>query len=130
MSPLYPESLSRRGLLRQTALGFGSIALASLLAEEAWASDPLAARPAHFKARAQRVLFLFMKGGPSHVDTFDPKPLLDRDHGKPYPGQKPRVQFAQTGTLLRSPRKFRKHGQSGIELSELFHTVSPRAADP
>jgi hypothetical protein len=65
-----------------------------------------------------------MKGGPSHVDTFDPKPLLARDHGKPYPGKKPRVQFAQTGTLLRSPWKFRKHGQSGIEVSELFPHVA------
>src|SRR4029453_7972964 len=105
------------------ALGFGSLALASLLAEETQgqpATEPLAPRPPHVPAPAKRVIFLFMKGGPSHVDTFDPKPLLDRDHGKPYPGQKPRVQFAQTGTLLRSPWKFRQHGQSGIEVSELF----------
>ena len=126
MSLLPPSKLSRRTFLRQNALGFGSLALTSLLAEETAAApvDPLAPRQPHFTPRAKRVLFLFMKGGPSHVDTFDHKPLLDRDHGKPYPGQKPRVQFAQTGTLLRSPWKFRKHGQSGIEVSELFPNVA------
>ena len=86
--------------------------------------DPLAPKAPHFPARAKRVIFLFMTGGPSQVDTFDPKPLLDRDHGKPFPGQKPRVQFAETGTLLRSPWKFKKHGQSGIEVSELFPHVA------
>jgi hypothetical protein len=107
--------LSRRRLLQRCALGFGSLALSSLLADEA------GAKPApHFPPRAKRVIFLFMKGGPSHLDTFDPKPRLDRDHGKPYPGQKPRVQFAKTGNLLRSPWKFSKFGQSGTAVSELF----------
>ena len=116
---------TRRQLLQNTALGFGSLALSSLLAETSMATgDPLAPKAPHFPARAKRVIFLFMTGGPSQVDTFDPKPLLDRDHGKPFPGQKPRVQFAETGTLLRSPWKFKKHGQSGIEVSELFPHVA------
>ncbi len=117
---------SRRRLLERTALGFGSLALASLLADQSLAgdrADPPSPMP-HFPARARRVIFLFMKGGPSHVDTFDPKPQLDRDHGKPYPGTKPRVQFAKTGALLRSPWKFQKHGESGIEVSELFPHVA------
>jgi hypothetical protein len=65
-----------------------------------------------------------MKGGPSQVDTFDPKPLLDRDDGKPYPGRKPRVQFAPTLDLLKSPWKFQNHGQSGLPVSELFPHVA------
>jgi hypothetical protein len=105
------------------------LALTSLLAEEASGADPLAPKPPHITPRAKRVLFLFMKGGPSHVDTFDHKPLLDRDHGKPYPGQKPRVQFAQTGTLLRSPWKFKKYGESGIAVSELFPNVARHVDD-
>jgi hypothetical protein len=70
-----------------------------------------------------------MKGGPSHVDTFDHKPLLDRDHGKPLPFAKPRVQFAQTGNLLKSPWAFRRHGQSGIEVSELFPHLARHVDD-
>src|SRR5262245_25742511 len=115
--------LSRRRMLQQSALGFGSLALSSLLTDSAAAMDLLGGAP-HFEPRAKRIIFLFMKGGPSHVDTFDPKPLLERDHGKPYPGQRPRVTFAQTGTLLRSPWKFKKHGASGIEVSELFPHVA------
>src|SRR5262249_49785629 len=94
---------SRRQMLRRCALGFGHLALAAMLAAEAAAAtatprpaDPLAPKAPHFPARAKRLIFLFMKGGPSHLDTFDPKPLLDRDHGKPLPFAKPRVQFAQT----------------------------------
>ena len=122
---------SRRSMLQRSALGFGSLALASLLGDEARAAaenrvalDPLAPRLPHFEPRAKRVIFLFMKGGPSHVDTFDPKPMLDRDDGKPLPFDKPRVQFAPTGNLLKSPWKFQKYGESGIEVSELFpHTA-------
>jgi hypothetical protein len=121
---------SRRDLLRTSANGFGALALTSMLGEEAAAAvakppagGALAERPGHFPARAKRIIFLFMHGGPSQVDTFDPKPLLIRDHGKPYPGEKPRVQFAQTGNLLRSPWEFRKYGQSGIEVSDLFPHV-------
>jgi hypothetical protein len=114
-------------------VGFGSLALASLLSDESRAespaANPLAPRPPHFPARAKRVIFLFMKGGPSHVDTFDPKPLLARDDGKPVPFAKPRVQFAATGNLLASPWKFAQHGHSGLWASELFPRVAELADD-
>ncbi|MES2792661.1 MAG: DUF1501 domain-containing protein [Planctomycetota bacterium] len=118
------EMLSRRQALSRSAVGFGSLALASLLANDGVAApaavDPLAPKAPHFPATAKRVIFLFMKGGPSHLDTFDPKPMLDRDDGKPLPFAKPRVQFAPTGNLLKSPWKFQQHGESGSWVSELF----------
>ncbi len=114
-------------MLRDCGAGFGMVALAGLLGEAAAAegalASPLAVRKPHFPARAKRVIFLFMHGGPSQVDTFDPKPLLKRDAGKPFPGQKPRVQFAETGNLLQSPWEFKHYGQSGIEVSDLFPNV-------
>ena len=70
-----------------------------------------------------------MKGGPSHVDTFDYKPLLQRDHGKPLPFTKPRVQFAATGELLKSPWKFQNYGQSGLLVSERVTAVAAEAVD-
>ncbi|ADB18157.1 protein of unknown function DUF1501 [Pirellula staleyi DSM 6068] len=118
---------SRRALLQQAAVGFGSLALTSLFSQTLAATppvNPLAAREGHLPARAKRIIFLFMKGGPSHVDTFDPKPLLDRDDGKPFPFDKPRVQFAATGNLLKSPWKFQQHGESGLPVSELFPNVA------
>jgi hypothetical protein len=87
------------------------------------ASNPLASRAPHFPARAKRVIFLFMHGGPSHVDTFDYKPELIKHHGQPLPFEKPRIQFAQTGNLLRSPWKFRQYGQCGAWVSDLFPHV-------
>ena len=118
--------LSRRDLLSQSAGGFGMLALAALMGEEAKAegnANPLAPKAPMFPARAKRVIFLFMHGGPSQVDTFDPKPLLTRDNGKPYSGPRPRVVFAQTGNLLKSPWEFKHYGQSGIEVSDLFPEV-------
>ena len=113
---------SRRELLQHLACGFGGVALAGLLAEEARgeAIDPLAPRPPHFPAKAKRVIFLFMHGGVSHVDSFDPKPKLTEMNGKPLPIAKPQFEFGGTGNLLASPWKFKKHGRSGIEVSELF----------
>ncbi|MBM3822831.1 MAG: DUF1501 domain-containing protein [Verrucomicrobia bacterium] len=114
-------------MLQRTSAGFGWLAASTLLAAEVdpvSASSPLRARAPHFSARAKRVIFLFMKGGPSHLDTFDPKPLLDRDDGKPFPGQKPRVTFAATGSLLKSPWTFQRHGRSGLPVSELFPHVA------
>jgi hypothetical protein len=120
-------------MLGRTAVGFGSLALASLLADESVAHgapvDPLAARPPHFTPRAKRIIFLFMKGGPSHVDTFDPKPLLTRDDGKPLPFAKPRVQFAPTSNLLKSPWEFKQYGESGLWVSELFPRLAERVDD-
>jgi hypothetical protein len=122
--------LSRRRMLQQSAAGFGALAFAALLADEAKAAaEPLAPRLPHFAPRARRVIFLFMKGGPSHLDTFDPKPRLQADDGKPLPFAKPRVQFAETGKLLASPWKFRQHGESGLPVSELFPHVARHVDD-
>lgn len=128
----FSGSVSRRQMLRGCGAGFGALALTDLMARWATANpasqvgpitNPLAARSPHFAPRAKRVIFLFMHGGPSHIDTFDYKPLLERDSGKPLPFDKPRVQFAQTGNLLRSPWKFQQYGQSGAWVSELFPHV-------
>ena len=121
MIPLLPYS--RRKLLKSSAAGFGSVALAGLLGEEAKVGA-LAARPPHFPAKAKRIIFLFMHGGPSQVDTFDYKPQLEKDHGKPLPFPKPRVQSGATGNLLKSPWKFQQHGESGAWVSELFPHVA------
>ena len=112
--------LSRRDMLRASACGFGTLALADLLkAETTRSANPLAPKVPPLPAKARLVIFLFMHGGPSQVDTFDYKPLLERDHGKPLPFSKPRVFSAQTGNLLKSPWKFRQYGESGIPVSEL-----------
>ncbi|MCA9121052.1 MAG: DUF1501 domain-containing protein [Planctomycetaceae bacterium] len=118
------QGISRRQLLRTSAVGFGNLALAAMLGQEVLAANPLAPRTTHFPARAKRVIFLFMKGGPSHLDSFDFKPQLQKDDGKELPFDKPRVQFAPTGNLLASPWRFRKRGQSGIEVSDLFPNVA------
>lgn len=130
--PLSRLAVSRRQMLRNSALGFGALAATSLIAHESSCAEPgalslknpLAARPGHFPPRAKRIIFLFMKGGPSQVDTFDEKPLLARDDGKPLPFAKPRVQFAATGNLLRSPWKFTRYGECGMPVSELFPSVA------
>src|SRR2546430_204024 len=127
-NPFYMP-LSRRQMLRRFASGFGMLGLAGLLAEDfvstaladaATSASPLLVKPPHFSARAKRIIFLFMSGGPSHVDTFDPKPRLAQDNGKPLPFEKPKLERTKTGNLLASPYTFEKHGQSGTEVSELF----------
>ena len=127
------SAVSRRSLLQRSAVGFGSLALASMLANDrsasASASDPLAAKPPHFPARAKRIIFLLMSGGPSQVDTFDPKPLLTRDDGKPLPFAKPRVQFNTTSNLLKSPWRFHQYGESGLPVSDLFPHLAQRVDD-
>jgi Protein of unknown function (DUF1501) len=91
--------------------------------------NPLAARPPLLPARAKRVIFLFMHGGPSHVDTFDYKPALIRDSGQPLPFEKPRIQFAKTSNLRKSPWEFKPYGQSGAMVSDLFPLVGACADD-
>ena len=115
--------ISRRDMLQRTALGFGSVALTSMLHAE----NPLAVRQPHFRPRAKRVIFLFMKGGPAHMDTFEYKPLLQRDHGKPFPGKKPRIVSSETANLLASPFEFKQHGQSGRWVSKIFPRVGAMA---
>ena len=129
----YPAT-SRRHILRSIAGGFGLLGLADLIAQ-ANAQDvstssadstpnPLAARLPHHEPRAKRVIFLFMNGGPSHVDLFDPKARLTADHGKPLPFEKPKIARTTTGNLMASPFKFAPAGQSGIEVSELLPNVA------
>lgn len=123
-------SITRRQLLQRTACGFGHTAMLALLHEQAEADSsqtagvPLAAKPPHFAPRAKKIIFLFLHGGVSHVDTFDPKPELDKRHGEPLPF-KQQLQFAgQLGNLLRSPWKFQQHGKSGLPVSELFPQIA------
>ena len=121
---------SRRRALKATAIGFGHLAFGALLAQQSPAASTPAVTPLpHFPARAKRIVFLYMKGGPSHVDTFDPKPLLDRDHLKPPPFELPAVTFAKQGNLLRSPWKFRQYGESGLPVSDLFPKVARHIDD-
>ena len=127
---MHPPTLSRRQWLRQSACGFGNVALLSLLASESSTASaeqpnggPLAPQQPHFPATAKRVVFLFMHGGVSHVDSFDPKPKLAELNGQPLPITKPKFEFAPTGNLLASPWKFQRYGQSGIEVSDLFPEI-------
>jgi hypothetical protein len=128
-SPLH-RMLSRRQMLARCGTGFGMMGLAGLLAEENPASPvlPLSPRPPHFAPKARRVVHLFMNGGPSQVDTFDPKPALDRYHGKPLPLNNLRTE-RKTGAAMRSPFKFQRYGQSGIEVSELFARTASQHID-
>ncbi|MBM3458606.1 MAG: DUF1501 domain-containing protein [Armatimonadetes bacterium] len=120
-----PAPRSRRALLQQTAAGFGLVALNAILAEAAAAdTDSLEPRPGTHRRRARSVIFLYMDGGPSQVDTFDPKPRLDREHGRPIGIPVPATQFDNVGKVLRSPWPFRQHGQSGIPVSALFPEIA------
>ena len=126
--------MTRRRLLQTSSTGFGALALAGLLGEEARAAtagpaSPLAPRSPHFAARAKRVIFLFMHGGPSQVDTFDYKPLLKRDHGKPLPFKRPKVVSSETFNLLQSPWEFKQYGQSGAWVSALFPEIATMVDD-
>ena len=121
-----PESLrrswiSRRELLKTVSCGFGYLAFAGLCTEAAAQYEsPLATKVPHLEPKAKRVIFFCMRGGPSHIDTFDPKPKLETDHGKPgvsRPGAK----------LTASPWKFHHHGSSGLEISELFPNLATHA---
>jgi hypothetical protein len=126
-----PALLSRREMLARTANGFGALSFLALLAAEATAAplSPLAARPPHFRARARHVIFLYMDGGPSQVDTFDPKPRLTAEHGRPFAMKMEPTQFANNGATLGSPWEFQNHGRSGLPVSALFPHVAGCADD-
>src|SRR5690349_25076308 len=131
-SPQRPADglLTRRELLTRSGMGFAALGLARLMGSEGLLSaatdvrtNPLAPKKPHFPAKAKRVIHLFMNGGPSHVDTFDPKPALEKYAGKPLPRENLRTE-RKTGAAFPSPFTFQKYGESGIEVSELFaHTA-------
>src|SRR5437867_13350188 len=129
-----PPPQNRRSFLRQAGCGFGAVALAALLVDEQLAADapaanPLAPRLPHFKPRAKSVIFLYMDGGPSQVDTFDPKPRLNKEHGQPFAMKMEPTQFNNNGNTLGCPWEFRNCGRSGLEVSDLFPRVGRRADD-
>lgn len=110
--------IGRREALRLIGAGFGTLGLAEMLKRTA-TSNPLAPQVPHFPAKAKHVIFLYLNGGMSQVDTFDPKTALAKYDGQPLPGPKIRTDRA-SGNLMQSPFRFQKHGQSGIEVSEIF----------
>lgn len=121
---------TRREFIRDAFCGFGGLALASLAHDpraQGATGHPLAPKSPHLPAKAQAVIFLFMAGGPSHLETFDPKPLLNELNGQSRPKEfgEAKYQFIQTNAkLLGTRRKFHKHGQSGIEVSDLFPHIA------
>ena len=137
------RSLNRRELLGRCGMGFGLIGLAGILADDnmlvtsataglasptSTLPGPLTSRAPHFAAKARQVVHLFMNGGPSHIDTFDPKPMLTKYHGRALPGPTLRTE-RKTGAALGSPFSFHKYGQSGIEVSELFARTAAQHID-
>jgi hypothetical protein len=124
------QPMSRRAWLRAAACGFGGLSLSAMLAQESLAlgagqaDNPLAVKAPHFEPKAKRVIFLFMHGGPSSMDTFDPKERLTRDHGKPLPMKRPLAfNDKPPGPLMKSPWEFKQTGESGIPVSDLFPYV-------
>jgi hypothetical protein len=123
--------IGRRELLRRSGCGLGFLGLAGLLADDLRAEsgyrNPMAPKPPHFPGKAKHVIHIFANGGPSHVDTYDPKPMLAKYAGKPLP-MKYLATERKTGAAFPSPYKFARHGQSGLEVSEIFPNVA-RMAD-
>jgi hypothetical protein len=126
------QTTTRRDMLRASACGFGQLVLAALAAQSSRAANPSTAGPAllpapHFPPRARRIIFLFMWGGPSHVDLWDPKPRLNAEDGKQLAGKSVGSEKDQLGTLLGSPFRFAQHGEGGIWISELFPQLARHA---
>jgi hypothetical protein len=127
---------SRREFFSQAGSGLAGIALGSLLAQDrvqaAKSADPLAAKKPHHAPKAKSVIWLFMEGGPSHIDLFDPKPKLNELHGRPMPESfgKPITAMGTAGnTLMGSPRKWKQHGQSGLWVSDWYPHIAQHADD-
>ena len=128
----FTKQCTRRALLSSSACGFGSLALSGLLASGGLAisgddANPLAPKLPHFRPKAKRIIFLFMWGGPSHVDLFDPKPTLQSEDGKPLSSESVGSDRGSLGTLMASPFRFSQHGQGGVWISELFPHLSRHA---
>lgn len=117
-------------MLGRCANGFGALALAALSSERAFGGiSPMTPRPPHFPARARNVIFLYMDGGPAQMDTFDPKPLLNKEHGQPFKMKMEPTQFNNNGNTFGSPWKFRPGGTCGTPVSDLFPFVRDCADD-
>ncbi|MBC8166042.1 MAG: DUF1501 domain-containing protein, partial [Bryobacteraceae bacterium] len=129
------DRLTRRALLRGGGSGLGAMALAAMLAEQSPAlaaavRDPTLARQPHHAPKAKSVIFLFMEGGPSHIDLFDPKPKLNEMSGQPMPpsfGRPITAMGTANNTLMGSPRQWAQHGKSGLWVSELYPLVAKHA---
>src|SRR2546422_2216684 len=124
------RSFSRRALLRQSAAGFGLLGLRVLAASDQAPVSLLAPKTPHLAPKAKRIIFLLMKGGPSTIDSFDPKPRLERDHGKPVPFKRG-LTFGESEVrgLLKPLWPFKQYGQSGIPVSDLFPNIGECADD-
>ena len=127
---------SRRHLLQTAACGFGSVAASFLMNQtlagneaEKTRNGELGSKPTHFPPKAMSVIFLYMDGGVSQVDSFDPKPRLNEEHGKPFPTKIEPTQFNNIGNTLASPGKFKQYGQSGIPVSDLFPETAKHVDD-
>src|SRR5882724_2092497 len=121
--------ISRRQMLSRCANGFGAMALAALAQSRSFGASPMSPRPPHFRARAKNVIFLYMDGGPSQMDTFDPKPRLNEEHGKPFKMKMEPTQFNNNGNTFGSPWAFRPGGKCGTPVSDLFPFVRELADD-
>ena len=126
---MFPNELQRRHFLTRCSMGFGATALAGMLSSRATADElslpqTAALKKLHHAPRAKHVIFCYMSGGVSHIDTFDPKPELAKLNGKPMPVPVQRTQFNQNGQVMASPFRFSKSGESGIEVSELFPEIA------
>jgi hypothetical protein len=125
---MIPLPFTRRELLTRSGMGLGALGLASVLGDSGFAADgPLAPKRPHFAAKARRVVHFFLNGGPSHVDTFDPKPALAKQSGQPLP--QTLLTERKTGAAFPSPFKFQKYGESGIEVSEIFSQTAEHIDD-
>lgn len=130
-----PRAASRREFLSQAALGFGGVALTALAAapssaasvRRAESASPLEPVAPHFPARAKSVILLYMDGGVSQVDSFDPKPLLEKEHGQKIKLPVQPTQFDNIGAVLKSPWKFQRYGESGLPISDLFPHLGAHA---
>src|SRR3954452_7561366 len=122
-------AFNRRELLSRAGTGLGLLGLSALMADEpppgSAVSGPLAPKQSHFSAKAKRVVHFFCNGGPSHVDTFDPKPALAKYAGQPLP--ETLLTERKTGMAFPTPFKFHRYGESGLEISEIFSRTAEHA---
>src|SRR6266550_3856950 len=131
-----PAPLSRRQMLKQCATGVGALAMSALAAQYAPAATTHSglrtqnsALIPHFPPKVRNVIFLYMDGGVSAMDSFDPKPLLTKEHGQPFKMKMEPTQFNNNGSTLASPWTFKNHGQSGLPVSSLFPHIATCADD-